>query len=117
MQEILTSDVISVVNWCVKEFHQPISGDIESAEDMKNIAKQLFEISNKYSYLSSILSYLKYYIREAKGKDKELASTLIDKKEAINNALECIKTKYNALSRQVTIRQDIMRELSMTSAM
>lgn len=47
--------------------------------------------------------------------NKDVVNLLVDKKDIIENALKTVSQKHAVLSRQITIKSDIMKELNMGS--
>lgn len=116
INEIFNTDNKTLADWCFNEFHQPIEADIESPEGLKSISYQMVKLANQYAYLASVMSYIKIYLRSARDEgDKNVVNFLVDKKDIIENALKTVAQKHTVLSRQITIKSDIMRELNMGS--
>ena len=76
----------------------------------------LVKLANQYSYLASVMSYIKVFLRRAREDgNKDVVNLLVDKKDIIENALKTVSQKHAVLSRQITIKSDIMKELNMGS--
>ena len=104
--------------WIVSEFIEEMPISIETTEDLQNIAEKLGIITNRYSFIMSFLSFVKIETREAKRKgDKVLYEDMIDRKETLQNTADTLKMQYQSLSRLITIRQEINRELNMSEMM
>lgn len=114
INEIFKSENKAVADWCFREFHQPIEADIESTDGLKSISYQMVKLANQYAYLASVMSYIKVFLRSARDNgDKELTNFFVDKKDIIENALKTVAQKHMVLSRQITIKSDIMKEINM----
>lgn len=96
-------------------FNFPILEAIETPEDLMEASKQMGLLMGHSAYLASLLSHLKYLIRESKiNGEKDKTAALIDKKSIIEYAYNIIGQHYTCLSRRITIHKDIMLELGMT---
>ncbi len=114
--KLLRMDPAELLNWLTKEFSVQIPGEILTAEDMDNAAKTLLQLSNAYSYLCTLLSYAKIETRQQKRYgEKEDYEDMVDRKEIIQNMVDCIKQNYAAVSRSVTIRIENNQELRMNA--
>lgn len=106
---------MEMADWITKDFSLSIPETIESVDDMILVSKLMADTANKISYISNLLSYAKVMQREAKRKTGSISKTesedLIDKKEILSNTLETLTLQHKALSRMITIRQEIMNEL------
>lgn len=116
IKEIFNSDNKTLADWCFNEFHQPIEADIESSDGLRCISYQMVKLANQYSYLASVMSYIKVFLRRAREDgNKDVVNLLVDKKDIIENALKTVSQKHAVLSRQITIKSDIMKKLNMGS--
>ena len=112
--EILKCTVEDLATWAVPEFFTPISVDVETVEGLNEVGRCMQKLSNQYAFLASMLAVLKYSIRYAKdNKNKAESDELIDKKEIIQRALDNVKQQQSTVSRMITIRQEVNRELNM----
>ena len=109
-------DALEFVDYLAASFSYDIPTEITTVEEASSAGVLLAELSNNFSYLLTISSYLKIYIRMAKAeKDMKTANDYIDKKNAVDAFAEAMKQQYNAISRMITIRSDNMKELNMNS--
>ena len=93
-----------------------IEADIESSDGLRCISYQMVKLANQYPYLASVMSYIKVFLRRAREDgNKDVVNLLVDKKDIIENALKTVSQKHAVLSRQITIKSDIMKELNMGS--
>ena len=113
INQIVNCEIEELANWSMKEYFTPIPQDatIETVDGIRKISQMLVYYTNQYSFLASVLSYLKFYTRQAKQEKSSKYEELIDKKEIIQKALDTVKQKQSALSRMITIRQEINKEL------
>lgn len=119
IQQIMICDIEDLAQWSLREYFTPIPEDvsIETIEGIQKISQMMVYYTNQYSFLASVLSYLKFYTRKSKQEKDGKSDELIDKKEIIQKALDTVKQKQSALSRMITIRQEINKELEYTKAM
>lgn len=115
INNIHTKTPKEVAEFCDENyFNFPILEAIETPEDLIEASKQMGTLMGHSAFLASLLSHLKYHIRNAKNnRDKELAADLIDKKSIIEYAYNIISQHYTCLSRRITIHKDVMTELGM----
>lgn len=114
--ELINMDALEFVDYLAASFSYDIPTEITTVEEASLAGVLLAELSNNFSYLLTISSYLKIYIRMAKAeKDMKTANDYIDKKNAVDAFAEAMKQQYNAISRMITIRSDNMKELNMNS--
>lgn len=118
-EQILVMDPTSLQKWLDEEFEltKPIPTEISTIEDMQAAEKMIAILTNRLSYLSSLGVYAKIGVRHAKRKGKEgkeLWEDMVDRQTAINSAEDTIKQKYNAVSRMITVKQEINKEIYMS---
>lgn len=112
---ILNGSVEDIVSWAVPEFFCPLDNNFSSPEDMVKISEDMLRLVNQYSFLASALAVLKVQCRIAKNsRDKKQGEELIDKREVLQKALDSVKLKQSTLSRMITIKQEIDKEISMS---
>ena len=117
--EILSMEPLELQNWITKEFEltKEIPTDISSVEDMQNASHMIGTFTNRLSYLTALGVYAKMCVRQEKRKGKENKSNaddMIDRKYAIDKAAEIVKQQYNTVSRMITVKQEINKELYMS---
>ena len=106
-KKVLEMQSEELIEWMLKEFAIEIPQAILTIEDMEEAGKILIKLTNYYSYLCALLSFAKINARAKKReKEKEAYEDAIDKREIIQNFTDCIKQKYPAVSRAVTIHID-----------
>lgn len=118
IRDIADISVRDLAEYCDKEYFLfPIVQRVETPDDMQRVSEQMGILTGYSSFLASIMSHLKYMIRDAKNDgNKELADDLIDKKTIIENAFKSVNQSYACLSQRVAIHKDIMMELHMTDS-
>ena len=98
-----------------EEFIEDIPVSIETAEELRQLSEIMNRTVNRYSYMEALLSYVKIRVREAKrGQDKSFYEDMVDRKEAVQNTADVLKMQYQAMSRAITVRQQIIDELHMS---
>lgn len=109
-------------DWLTKEFFIAIPiFVIKSADDMETASRLLVILANRYTYLSSLLTYAKLDTREAKRKsaetkDKTEYENAVDRKDSIENMVNSVKQEYQAVSRAITIYIENNAELRMNES-
>ncbi len=120
---VLGSEPYDFFGWLVKEFSTEIPKEIVTIEEMNEAQALLLELASKFSYLSELASYAKIATRELKRvldsdktpENRRAYEDMVDKKEAVQNFAEIMKSKYAAVSRAVTIKTEINKELGMSA--
>ena len=88
---------------------------IETVDDMRMASTVLSKCAAVYSYLLNMEMTAKVMKRVYKrsGESKELVEDALIREEIFGNYAEIVKTYYNAVSRLVTIKQQVNSELRM----
>lgn len=109
----------NLIKWIDNNYLKKIPEDIiDNMESFKTGGILISQIANNYVYLTSLLAYTKAAVRTAKrqGKEsKELYEDLIDKRDYLDETLSALKLQRDAISRNVTMRQQIFTELHMNN--
>ena len=113
-QNILDKEPLDLIKWLEEEFVVNIPENLDSVEQMIWAESLLSKFGSQIVYLDYLLSYAKVTLREARRNKlgKEEIEHYIDKKENIERALEGVKALQSAVSRMVTTRQEINKELN-----
>lgn len=109
--------VENLIKWLDKKFYVNIPAGLESIEDMQTAGRLLGKLSNDYSYLAMLLSYSKAFVRAEKRKGKDFKTSyedMIDKRDIIDEMTSVVKMQYQAISRMITVKQEIQEELNMS---
>lgn len=116
VKEILDEEPFRLMELFQEEYGYEIPETIDSIEDMKRAGKLLGKLANSYSYLMQLSSYAKLNVRIARRdkKNKEKIEDAIDRKTIIDTFAETVGMQYKAISRMLTIKQQINEELKMT---
>lgn len=109
-----TMDPEELTERLIREFYIAVPEEIDSVETMSLAGNMLGELTNNYSYLSSMLALFKVAVRVAKKKkDKELTEDMISKRDTLEVILDMVKQQYAAVSRMLSTRQMVINELRM----
>ncbi len=113
--QVLAMEPNEMINTLTRTFLVKVPEMICTVEDMNDASKKLLKLASSYSYVSSLLSYVKIMTRQTKRttSDKQIQEDMVDKKEIISNLAEAIKQQYSAISRAVTIHIENNHELKM----
>jgi len=116
VSEILNEDPYILMTKLREEYNFKIPETLETIEDLKNAGKLIGKLANTYSYLAQLSAYAKISVRNAKKKklSKEEIDDAIDRKAVIDTFTNTIEMQYKAISRILTIKQQINEELKMT---
>ena len=91
---------------------------IESIQDMIDCEELISELTNSMSYLIGVIVQLKVDVRIAKlnkTENKYDYEVIMAKKEIIADEYDSFDKQKNAISRMITIKQEIDKELQMSS--
>ena len=113
-EQIFLLAPLDLVDWLHDEFPMLMQSKIETVEDMDLASNSLLRLTAQYSYLCELLSYAKIIVREAKRNlPKEDYEDMVDRQNAIEKRLDIVKQEYLAVSRAVTIKSEINKEMYM----
>ena len=113
--QIFQMDPCELNLWLVETFPCEIPTCIDSVEAFTKAGNLLGDLTNKYTYLASTLSFLKIETKNEKRKGKgQDADDMMLRRDAFQNMTDIIKQQYNAVSRIITVKQEINNELKMT---
>lgn len=89
---------------------------VDSIEDMERAGRLLGQCASNYSYLLNMAMAAKIRKRHIKriGENKQETEDALSREEIFNTYAEIMKTAYNAISRMITIKQQINEELHFT---
>lgn len=111
----------NLITWIDKNYYKKIPQDIiDNIDSFKYSGTLMIQIANDYSFLISLIAYTKTKVREFKRKGKDFKQNyedLIDKRDYLEETLSALKLQKEAISRNVTIRQQIVDELKINKTM
>lgn len=114
--QVCTMDLLDVVKDMNHEFCIEIPTQIDSLEEMSSAGSMLGDLTNEYTYMVALLAMMKATVRIAKRKlPKEQYEDLVGKRDAVSDIVDLLKQQYQAISRMITVKQEINQELYMTS--
>lgn len=89
---------------------------VDSINDMERAGRLLGQCASNYSYLLNMAMAAKIRKRHIKrdGGSKQDAEDALSREEIFNTYAEIMKTSYNAISRMITVKQEINEELHFT---
>lgn len=104
-----------------KHFLKDIPQQVDTIEDMVMVQKLFPDITNSYAYVNAALANVKLLTRKLKAikdkekseKSKEAYDEMVSRRDVLETASDILKQQYNALSRAITVRQEINREINM----
>lgn len=99
----------------IEEYVHEIPTSIDTIEDMAKIGKLMGMLTNNYSYLLAVLNTFKIWTKIAKASEDKVAYTnMAMRRDSVEAIVSILQQQYNALSRLITIKQEINNELKMT---
>lgn len=116
-QTIKSMEPEKLTEMLVRRFIAPIPTSIESVEDLKEVGVLMGKLMNDYSYIQSTLCFLKIWAREAKANENHDESVkMMMRRDTVETIAEVLKNQYTCLSRQITIKAEVNREINMTDS-
>lgn len=109
MKKISPDDLKTLpVGMMIQYISDTILNDVpESMDTEYNINQMevlLSRLPNSYSYIVTLLSYARHYVREYKRSgEKELYEDMMDKRDALESIASAIKLQYQGVSRKITL--------------
>ena len=118
VSEILSEDPVELLNLFKSEYNYQIPETLDSIQDLKQAGRLIGKLMNAYSYMAQLSVYAKIAVRDAKRNklSKDEIDTAIDRKAVIDVFVETLSMQYKAISRVLTIKQQINEELKMTDS-
>lgn len=119
LEAVLSLDNEEISQILAHNFYTPVPVGIETADQMLEAGQLLARITNSYSYLMVLYAEVDARVRILK-KDKtkkEETSELIGKRNTIEAYVDILKQSYSGLSREITVRQEALREINMSNAL
>lgn len=115
INEIAETDPFELNIWLHTTFKNDMPVSIESVADMQILAQMLGILTNQYSYLMAVLSFLKIMAKDEKAKDKNSAEAekMMMRRDCFQTMADIVKQQYSAASRILTVKQEINKEMAM----
>ena len=99
----------------IEEYVHEIPTDVESVDDMVRAGHLMGILTNNYSYMLATLNTFKIWTKNCKlADDKKEYEKMAMRRDSVEAIVEILKQQYNAVSRLITIKQEINNELKMT---
>ena len=132
--DFLRDDPIAILRELERRYTFIIPVRVETPQDMQLAGELLGRITNAYSYLAEVDAKLAVYVKAAKqncvvkpkGKDetlekiqeyqslKENYEMMVLRKNAVSRFVEILKQQYNCISRMITVKIEINKEIKMS---
>lgn len=114
--QIFSMEPMELLQWLSENFGKTIPVSFESAEEMAEASQIMLECTNNFSYLSELLSVATIQKVQFKNEgDKCSYNDMILKEKIIDNCKKAVLQQYAAISRAITVKSEINRELNMSS--
>ena len=116
---IAEADPAELLEEMKKSFTTKLPTQIESVDEMKNAQKLLSKLASQYSFLTAVAVEIKGIKRRMKRdkESKEKVDDMMEREEILTAYCDSVKMNYNAISRMITIRQQIYDEYKMDKYM
>lgn len=114
IREICDMEPIILANTLASKYCVDIPTDINDYVAMTKAGSMLGQLTNSYSYLISILTVMKVIVRQTKRNGtKEDYETMVARRDVIQDITDLVKQQYQAISRMITVKQEINKEMQM----
>ena len=113
LDDINKDGSLEVAKKLAKICYMEIPTEITSIEAMTTAGTLLGELTNRYSYLSSLHMLVKAICRVYKKQSKELWDEMVAKRDALEEACKMTLQQYQAISRMISTKQEINKEINM----
>lgn len=103
-----------ILEWLNINIYTPMDISFDTVEDFVKAQELMRQYANQYTFLVNLKGYIKTGLRTARAMKykKEDIDTLVDRKALIEDAIAVSKTQMQTVSRMITLKQEINRELS-----
>ena len=113
LDELTKDTALDAASKLAKICYLEIPTEITSVEAMTKAGTLLGELTNRYSYLTSLHMLVKAICRLYKKQSKELWDEMVAKRDALEDALKMTLQQYSAISRMISTKQEINKEINM----
>lgn len=111
---ILDMDAIELYNTLEDNFTYEMPEDLETIEGLAKANKLISELLNAYAFISSMAAMASVYKRTYKNSStKKEYEEMVDKEKILKAKADVLDKFYAGISRQITIKQMINKELEM----
>ena len=117
--EILQKSPMELESYLYSNFSFVLPDKIETAQDLADAQVMLSKLTNTYSYITHLATLAKNLVRITKRdykNDKDKCNDAVDRKDTVAEFKETIKINISSLSRMITIKQEINKELNMSNS-
>lgn len=114
--DVLAMKPKELVAWLEDEFILKLPKNLDSVENLIAAQEMFSKFGNQYAYLTMLFNYAKITLREMKREKlypKEDIDDMVDKKDAIEKTMSAVDKLKGDLSRMLTVKQEINKELGL----
>ena len=120
-KELSKMEPEQLYDYLANDFLEDVPSRIETVEDMIAVQRLFPVITNRYSFVAQALAFVKLETRRLKAvKDMEKTpeskseyEDMISKRDVIQTVADILDFQYKSMSRAITVRQEINREINM----
>lgn len=114
---MLIAEPLVLNSYLVENFVEKIPESLDTIEDMEEAGHLLGKTTNNFTYLMATLNTFKIMVKKIKATGtKPEADEMITRRDIIQIVADISKQQYNAISRMITVKQEINNELKMGEA-
>lgn len=122
-RNILLSPSADVLAWAQNFFIGYVPTSIDTSGDMHKVQKLLPDITNKLTYVNAVLAWIYLDLRNSRERAKDKKDVRAKeryedakcKKEIFEGIQDILKQQYACLSRMISTREDILKEINMAN--
>lgn len=112
LRRIITTPVMDVYEELRKAYSRPIPQGFDTVDDLRSAMELMARAKNEYAYLNSMHAGLEVLTKIEK--DSEMKQELMMRRDLYDRFAREVKFRYEALSRMLSAKQSMNRELDMT---
>ena len=106
-------DPIDLNNYLISTSISKIPETIADAEQLEYAGRLLGITMNRFTFLADALSYFIIWTKQAKSESKEAGELMMMRRDCVKTACAKAEKQYNAVSRLISVKQEINKELKM----
>lgn len=112
-ENILNTPIESLCEWLCGFIEEIPFDNVDTKEKLMTAQRLTRKFANEYAYLTGLYSYAQIKVRNARCgnlMNKKEINHFVDARDSIGRTMEAVKVLLKAVSRMITIRDDIRYE-------
>lgn len=104
---------IELNNYLISTSIEKIPESVSDLESLEQAGQLLGITMNRFTFLADALSYFKIWTKQAKKESKEAGDLMMLRRDCIQTACTKAEKQYTAVSRLISVKQELNKELRM----